>query len=77
MAIRNQFICFLIGEGTLPIQCAELLLEQEHQIKGVISPDTSVSRWTHAKEIPKLCVRASFYFVHLYSDRTPQLLNIY
>lgn len=54
MAIRNQFTCFLIGEGTLPIQCAELLLKQGHQIKGVISSDVSVSRFCKDKEIPSI-----------------------
>jgi hypothetical protein len=36
MYTQNQFSCFLIGEGTLPIQCAELLLERGHEILGVI-----------------------------------------
>src|SRR4028119_1715640 len=52
MSIQNQFSCFLIGEGTLPIQCAELLLERGHQIFGVISPDASISSWTKGKDIP-------------------------
>lgn len=36
MYTQNQFSCFLIGEGTLPIQCAELLLERGNEILGVI-----------------------------------------
>ena len=35
MYTRNEFSCFFIGEGTLPIQCAELLLERGHDILGV------------------------------------------
>ena len=54
MNIHNQFTCFLIGEGTLPMQCGELLLKQGYQIKGVISPDRSVNRWGKAKEIPSI-----------------------
>jgi amino acid adenylation domain-containing protein/non-ribosomal peptide synthase protein (TIGR01720 family) len=54
MDIRNQFTCFLIGEGTLPIQCAELLLKQGHQIKGIISSDASISRFCKDKEIPSI-----------------------
>ena len=36
MYAQNLFSCFLIGEGTLPIQCAELLLDGGHEILGVI-----------------------------------------
>ncbi|HEY9830739.1 MAG TPA: amino acid adenylation domain-containing protein [Stenomitos sp.] len=54
MDIKNQFTCFLIGEGTLPIQCAELLLERGHQVKGSISFDALVSQWAKAKEIPHI-----------------------
>ena len=36
---QNQFSCFFIGEGTLPIQCAELLLERDPEIFGVISSE--------------------------------------
>jgi hypothetical protein len=39
MYTQNQFSCFLIGEGTLPIQCAELLLERGYEILGVISSE--------------------------------------
>lgn len=51
MLMQNQFSCFLIGEGTLPIQCAELLLQLGHRILGVISPDESISNWAQKKGI--------------------------
>ena len=28
MTNQNQFSCFIIGEGTLPIQCAQILLDR-------------------------------------------------
>jgi methionyl-tRNA formyltransferase len=40
-----------MGEGTLPIQCAELLLEWGHQILGIVSPDKSISDWAKEKGI--------------------------
>jgi amino acid adenylation domain-containing protein len=40
-----------MGEGTLPIQCAELLLERGHQILGIVSPDKSISDWAKEKGI--------------------------
>src|SRR4028119_1854781 len=54
MSVQNQFSCFIIGEGTLLIQCAELLLERGHQIFGVISLDVSISSWAKAKDIPHI-----------------------
>ena len=39
MYTQSSFSCFIIGEGTLPIQCAELLLERGHEILGVISSE--------------------------------------
>jgi methionyl-tRNA formyltransferase len=54
MYTQNQFSCFLIGEGTLPIQCAELLLERGHKIFGVISSDASISSWAKGKDIPHI-----------------------
>ncbi|MEG4301670.1 formyltransferase family protein [Microcoleus sp. D3_18a_C4] len=54
MSIQNPFSCFLIGQGTLLVQCAELLLERGHQIFGVISADTSISSWAKAKDIPHI-----------------------
>lgn len=52
MATKKQFSCFLIGEETLPIQCAERLLERGHQIKGIISTDSAVRDWAKGKDIP-------------------------
>jgi len=54
MFVQNQFSCFLIGEGTLPIQCAELILERGHQILGIISPDASLSHWAKGKSVPHI-----------------------
>jgi amino acid adenylation domain-containing protein len=54
MYTQNQFSCFLIGEGTLPIQCGELLLERGHKIFGVISSDALISSWAKGKDIPHI-----------------------
>jgi methionyl-tRNA formyltransferase len=54
MYTQNQFSCFLIGEGTLPIQCAELLLERGHKIFGVISSEALISSWAKRKDIPHI-----------------------
>jgi surfactin family lipopeptide synthetase A len=54
MYTQNPFSCFIIGEGTLLIQCAELLLERGHEILGVISSDASISSWAKRKDIPHI-----------------------
>ena len=46
------FNCYIIGEGTLPIQCGEILLERGNRISGVISTDASLIRWAQEKAIP-------------------------
>jgi amino acid adenylation domain-containing protein len=48
---KNGFSCFVIGEGTLPRKCAEILLEKGHKIKGIISPDRAIREWTEEKNI--------------------------
>ncbi len=54
MPVHNQFSCFLIGEGTLPIQCAEFLLKRGHQIFGIISQGNAISDWAKGKDIPHI-----------------------
>jgi methionyl-tRNA formyltransferase len=48
----NHFSCFIIGEGSLPIQCAEILLHRGHEICGIISSDATINRWAEGKNIP-------------------------
>jgi len=49
LQMHNKSI--LIGEGSLVIQCAELLLEREHQILGIISLDSLIEGWAKEKGI--------------------------
>ena len=52
MRKNKPFSCYIIGEETMPIQCAELLLERGHTIYGMISPDEMVKKWAAEKQIP-------------------------
>ncbi|WP_319420021.1 amino acid adenylation domain-containing protein [Pleurocapsa sp. FMAR1] len=49
-----SFDCYLIGEGSLLIKCAELLLQQKYRIKGIVSPDLIVKRWADTNKIINL-----------------------
>src|SRR5258706_8951271 len=54
MDTYNKFSCFIMGEGILPIRCAEILLDREHTIYGIISSDPAVNGWARAREIPHI-----------------------
>lgn len=47
----KKFHCFLIGEGTLLIQCSEILLKQNHQICGIISKNELITKWAEEEKI--------------------------
>src|SRR5437588_11446396 len=47
----NKISCFIDGEGTLPIQCAEILLDRQHRIYGMISSDAVVNDWARERGI--------------------------
>lgn len=50
-AARGMFRCVVIGEGTLPVVCGEMLLERGHRIIAMASPDRDVLGWARAKGI--------------------------
>lgn len=41
----NQFSCFMMGEGTLLVQCADALLQRGHTIHGIISANPQITEW--------------------------------
>ena len=44
-SIPKTFDCYIMGESTLPIRCAEFILENGNEIFGVISDDKEVRKW--------------------------------
>jgi amino acid adenylation domain-containing protein len=44
--------CVLIGSGTLPLRCGEILLGDGHEICGLISGDDQVTQWARSRGIP-------------------------
>ncbi|MCA9977758.1 MAG: AMP-binding protein, partial [Anaerolineales bacterium] len=54
MTTSHPFTCYIIGEGTLPVQCADILQQQGHTIYGIISPDPDVRRWAETRQIPHI-----------------------
>jgi amino acid adenylation domain-containing protein len=51
---NGKFSCFIIGGGTLPIRCAEILLRAGHKICAIASSDKEVKRWAKENSISHL-----------------------
>ncbi|MEA5576036.1 amino acid adenylation domain-containing protein [Anabaena sp. UHCC 0451] len=43
--------CYLIGEGTLLLSCSEYLIEQGHEICGIISANPLIAQWAGEQKI--------------------------
>jgi methionyl-tRNA formyltransferase len=48
----NKFSSFIIGAGTLPIRCAELLLDSGHEVCGIATTDLQLRRWADDRKVP-------------------------
>src|SRR3977135_3797136 len=44
----------ILGEGTLPVQCANILLKNDFQILGVSSPDDALRNWAEVYRVRHL-----------------------
>ena len=52
MGVEGRFSCFLIGSESLLVQCAEILIERGHEVRGVASGEPSISAWARGRGIP-------------------------
>ncbi len=43
--------CLIVGEGTLPSVCGQLLLDLGHSVRAVVTRDVGLTQWAHAKGI--------------------------
>jgi len=46
------FSCYLMGGESLLVQCAEILLQRGHTIRGVVSSNDDIVRWAESRSIP-------------------------
>jgi natural product biosynthesis luciferase-like monooxygenase protein len=51
MSHHPKFTSYIIGEGTLLIQCAEILLQREQVVLGVITGNPAIQDWASAHKI--------------------------
>lgn len=47
----KKFNCFIIGNQTRLIECAQILIEKKHKIEGIITKDSEVKIWAKKKGI--------------------------
>ncbi|MEP6901718.1 MAG: amino acid adenylation domain-containing protein [Actinomycetota bacterium] len=50
----NKFSCLIVGSGTLPIRCAEILLHCGQEICAIASSDAEVKKWAKENKISHL-----------------------
>jgi methionyl-tRNA formyltransferase len=51
MQEKYLFNCYLIGQGNLLIECAEILLQHKYKIRVIVSPDKAVEKWANYNNI--------------------------
>lgn len=78
----NFFRCFVIGEGSLTLECIKILWEEHHDVLGVISSDKEVLQWAQQSKLPFYKPDDGFYailsqqpFDYLFSIVNPTILS--
>jgi len=54
MTAPSPFRCYVMGNESLLVQCAELLLDQGHKILGVVTTNPDIETWAQRAELPVL-----------------------
>jgi len=49
---KNIFSCYIIGETNITIQCADIILANNHKLLGLISPSEKIKKWCLTNSIP-------------------------
>ncbi|PWT80702.1 MAG: non-ribosomal peptide synthetase [Acidobacteria bacterium] len=51
---ESSFSCLVIGGTSLLIRCTDLLLQNGHHVRGIVSSDEAVIRWAEEQHVPVL-----------------------
>ena len=51
MGVEGRFSCYLIGSESLLVQCAEILRERGHEIRGIASEEAPILAWARERGI--------------------------
>ncbi len=55
--MHEKFSSYIIGEGTLLIQCADILLNRGHAVYGIVSENPAIKQWAQSVGIPVIAPR--------------------
>ncbi len=82
MTSHRGFSCFVIGEGSLLLQCGEQILGNGNELRGVISRDPTVRQWAEDNGLPWTDPRSDLRaflgvapFDYLFSITNPTVLS--
>jgi amino acid adenylation domain-containing protein len=48
---KFSFDCLLIGTGSLLIECAQILMESNYRVIGIVSPDQAIASWAEKNNL--------------------------
>jgi natural product biosynthesis luciferase-like monooxygenase protein len=60
MTAREKFSCFIIGSDTLLGECAEIILREGHEIRGIITATPRLITFARSKKIPVLDPKSDY-----------------
>ena len=49
---KKKISCYIVGEDTITLQCAEIILAKNHQILGIISESKLIKAWCSTHSVP-------------------------
>lgn len=56
----GELTCVLIGDGSLLVQCAEILKARGHRVQAVVTSSGPVRRWAEVEEIPAVSLQSDY-----------------
>jgi amino acid adenylation domain-containing protein len=62
---KNTFSCYIIGNDNITLQCAEVILANNHQLLGLISPSKKINQWCQENSVPCINSIKEFEIGHM------------
>ncbi len=54
MRDRAPFSCYIIGDDNITLQCASIILANNHQLLGLISKSKKIAKWCTTNNVPHI-----------------------
>lgn len=59
MENAEKFSCVIVGGGSLPVRCAEILSGENHEIRAVVSNDPELKNWAKENDVARFAPDAN------------------